>query len=64
MYFFYIEYVAIVKTTYIYVIMCIKCKHPFYSYSPYFHLRHHIVSFVQFTTVYITPCDVVLSYYF
>ena len=22
-----------------------------------------VVSFVQFTTVYITPCDVVLSYY-
>ena len=24
----------------------------------------NVVSFVQFTTVYITPCDVALSYYF
>ena len=59
-----IEYVAVIKTRYINVIICIKCKHPFYSYSPYFHLFHHIVSFVQYTTVYIIPCDVVLSYYF
>ena len=60
---FYIEYVAVIKTRYINVIMCIKCKYPFYSYSPYLHLCYNIVSFVQYSTVYIIPCDVVLSYY-
>ena len=49
-----IEYVTVIKPRYINVIMCIKCKHPFYSYSPYFHLCNHIISFVQYTTVYIT----------